>query len=222
LLLACLALSAAAEDRFVEETLPGTEVRYTLALPEGHAPGASAPLVVSLHYGGPVSPWYGRALLESVVEPALRPLGALMVAPDCPRPAWSECGDMVTELIAHLRERYRMHDGCVVLTGYSKGGIGTWALASRSPVSFAAAVVMAAAVPEEVDLSQWVLPLRVIHGAADELFAASAAVSAVERLRAAGVDASIRVLDGVGHYETHRFAAPLAGELGWLHTRCAR
>jgi len=51
--------------------------------------------------------------------------------------------------------------------------------------------------------------------------AAGGARAAIERLRAAGVDAGIEVLAGVSHYDTHRFAAPLSRQVEWLRGRCA-
>jgi len=224
-LLAALPLVSAAspgQGRFVQETLAGEPVRYTLAVPREHAPQHAVPLVVSLHYGGPVSPWYGRGLLEAVVEPALRPLGAVMVAPDCPQPAWADCAQALARVIDHVQSHYRTRADCVLLTGYSKGGIGAWALAARDTERYAGAVVMAARAPERAILESWRLPVRAIHGADDELFPARDAAAAIERLREAGVDAGIEVLPGVSHYDTHRFAGPLARQVDWLRERCAR
>ncbi len=97
-------------------------------MPDGYSPAKAAPLVVSLHFGGPISPHYGRLLLESVVEPALRPLGALMVAPDCDAPAWAtpECESFVLDVIDQIANEYAVYQDRVLLSGYSKGGIGTW------------------------------------------------------------------------------------------------
>ncbi len=102
-LLACAAVlvsptGIAQPQMHLEMLGPGGEL-YTLSVPDGYSPARPAPLVVSLHFGGPVSPHYGRLLLESVVEPALRPLGAPMVAPDCNAPAWvaPECESFVLD-----------------------------------------------------------------------------------------------------------------------------
>jgi poly(3-hydroxybutyrate) depolymerase len=214
--------SSVPSSRFAQEVLPGTAVRYTVAVPQGLGATDGAPLVVSLHYGGPVSPWYGRGLLEAVVEPALRPLGAVMVAPDCPLPAWVECEQALDDVVAQVQARYHTAEGCVVLTGYSKGGIGAWVLAGRAPARYSAVVVMAGRAPDEALRQRWRVPVRVIHGAADELFPADEAAAAVAWLRKAGVDADIQLLDGVSHYETHRFTAALAGQADWLRAHCRR
>ena len=67
--------------------------RYTIAIPEGYTGEQAVPLIIALHYGGTVTPFYGLGLLEGLVEPALRDLGAIIVAPDATAGAWaSEAG----------------------------------------------------------------------------------------------------------------------------------
>ena len=48
-------------DGTYELTLPGTDRRYTLIIPRGYLTAESVPLVVSLHFGGRVTPWIERA-----------------------------------------------------------------------------------------------------------------------------------------------------------------
>ena len=204
--------------RISQEQLPEDGLRYTLSLPAELEPDAAVPLVVSLHYGGPVSPWYGRGLLESVVEPALRPLGAVMVAPDCSGPAWAEpaCTRAVFRVMEAVKATYRIDSGRVFLTGYSKGGIGTWAIAAEHAGRFTAAVVMAGQPPQGLAPEAWQLPMRVIHAGADELLPLAPVEQAVKALRDAGADVELTVLDGVGHYDTGSFTVPLRDQLPWL------
>jgi predicted peptidase len=211
-----------AQSQITQEVLDAPEVRYTLALPQEFTNSHSNALVISLHYGGPVSPWYGRALLENVVEPALRPLGAVMVAPDCSQRAWLDCEDALQRVVTHVQHKYATNSSCVFLTGYSKGGIGTWALAAKQPSRYTAAIVMAARAPDDAILAQWRLPVRVIHGANDQLFPVQAASDSVARLRSLGVDGEIEVLEDATHYDTHRFTEALSKQLGWLQQICQR
>lgn len=201
------------------ERLGANGPHYTLSVPAGYAPERPAPLVVSLHYGGPVlSPYYGRGLLETVVEPALRPLQALMLAPDCPARAWAEpaCEDTVLALIEHVRASYAIDERRVVLTGYSKGGIGTWALAAKHPQRFSAAIAMAGRPPTALEAARWRVPLYVIHAREDEVLPIGPTTEAVKQLRAAGWPVEFEILEGVTHYETHRFAAALGRAVAWL------
>ena len=194
-------------------------VTYTLALPAPAAHDSPRPLVVSLHFGGPVSPHYGRDLLENVVEPALRPLGAVMLAPDCPQRAWLDCEESVLRVVEHVIEKHNVDRTRVVLTGYSKGGIGTWDLALRHPQLFSVPIVMAAQPTTRVLDEQWTLPVRVIQGGQDEVFALAPSTEFIEILRARNVDAELEVLNGVTHFNTARFIEPLRQLVPWIRRR---
>ena len=133
------------EPGFYELILPGTDRRYTIVVPEGYSPGDSVPLVLSLHYGGSVTPFYGRGLLENLIEPALRGLGAILVAPDSAAGDWSnpEAEQHVLQLLTHVMRVYNIDEQKTLVTGYSMGGRGTWYLASRNQDYFRAALPIA-------------------------------------------------------------------------------
>ena len=193
--------------------------RYTLSTPPTVAGGDLVPLVISLHYGGPVSPWYGRGLLEGVVEPALRPLGAVIAAPDCPAPTWADspCEQTVLDLISHLQDTLPVDPQRVVLTGYSKGGIGTWALAAQYPARFSAAIVMAGRPPRAWSPERWRLPMHIVHAREDEVLHLAPVQAAFKTLQDAGAPVTLKVVEGISHYETHRFAEPLGETVPWLN-----
>ncbi len=207
----------------LETLAPGGQL-YTLSVPDGYSPAQPAPLVVSLHFGGPVSPHYGRLLLESVVEPALRPLGALMVAPDCDAPAWAtpECESFVLDVVDHVANEYAVDRQRVLLTGYSKGGIGTWELAARHPDRFTAAIVMAGRPRPEMSSVDWRVPLYVIHAREDEVLELGPTEEIVTALRDRGVPVELHILEGVTHYETKHFARALRMALPWLERTWGR
>ena len=179
---------------------------------------SAVPLIVSLHYGGPVSPGYGRGLLEQVVAPALSDLDAVMVAPDCACDAWSDgpCVSAIEDAIGYAKTNFSIDEKRIVLVGYSKGALGTWALADSVVASFSAAIVMAGKPPESLDPAAWQVPLYVIQAELDELFPVALTVDAINAMQRAGVDVTLKVLEGVTHFETHRFAEPLRQAAPWL------
>lgn len=205
----------------LQQRLPNGEP-YTLTVPGATSPEASMPLVVSLHYGGPVTAFYGRGLLEGLVEPALRELNAVMVAPDCARRAWVECEHSVLRVIEHIVTTHDIDRQRIVLIGYSKGGIGTWDLTSRHPDLFSAAIVMAGRPSDELSASRWTVPVHAIQAGSDEIFPPAPTAELIKRLKAAGVQASLELLDGVTHYETMRFAEPLRRTVPWLREQWQR
>jgi predicted peptidase len=198
---------------------PGNQ-RYTLALPVGYTGDRPVPLVMALHYGGLVTPYYGNGLLIGLVEPALRGLGAIIVAPDCPTTTtdWTQPQSeaYVLELLDHIQATYAIDVPKTLITGYSMGGIGTWHLAARHQQRFAAALPMAAHPPDTAVDVAWRMPLYVIHSRRDELFPLEPVEAAVGQLKARDVAIELTVLDTITHYETHRFVEPLREAAPWI------
>lgn len=198
------------------ELADGARMRGTLALPARLECGA--PLVLCLHYGGAPSGWYGRALLETLIAPAWRALGAVMVAPVASGGDWINPGDTARafELLAAVAAQY----GCGprLLTGYSLGAIGTWHLIDASPDEFVAAVPIAGPAPLATGGAT---PVRALNSTADRLFAAETTLAAVQALAASGRDAACVLVDGVDHYAFGDYADALSALLPWLAARCA-
>jgi predicted peptidase len=189
---------------------------YTLSLPKRRQ--KHPPLVIALHYAGHGSPYFGRGMLETLVEPALRATSPVIVAPDCPSSSWttSASEDLVLALVDLLSETYSVDPRRVVLTGYSMGGMGTWYLAARHPDRFSAAIPMAGS-PRGVDLDALKrMPLYAIHSRADEVVGIAPTEEAVRRLKDAGAPVELVIAEGVPHYQTTRFEPYLEEAVDWL------
>ena len=199
-------------------TLRDTGRRYTLVIPEGYSADRPVPLVVSLHYGGEVSPFYGRGLLEALIEPALRELGAIFVAPDSAAGDWANplAARHVVELLDDIEARYNIDADRTLLTGYSMGGRGTWSLAARHPDRFSAAVPIAGLPQPDSASIDWQTPLYVIHSAADQVLALQPNRDVVEQLRARSLAVDLVVVDDLGHYEIAQYRPYLAAALPWI------
>lgn len=188
-------------------------MRYTLVLPAGYQPNRRYPLVLALHYGGPVTPWYGAGLLEKIVEPGLRTLEAIMVAPDCAHGGWdNEASEgAVLALLDLLTAQYPIEPEKTILTGYSMGGKGSWYLAARQQARFAVAIPMASRPMPIALTAEWSIPIYALHGEQDELFPLATTAAFIEELRAQGVTVQFAVLPGVSHHELADFAGALQG-----------
>jgi predicted peptidase len=190
----------------------GGELRYTVSIPEGAGPH---PLVLSLHFAGQVTPWYGEGLVRAVMIPGLAAVQPVVVAPDCPGRGWDDPVSVaaVAALLDHATRTYAV-DGRTLVTGYSMGGMGTWTMVQALPGRFAAAIPMAGRPPESVE--GWSVPLYALHSREDELIGPGPAVAAVERLQGAGAPVRLKLVDGITHYQTERFADVLAAAVPWL------
>ena len=201
-----------------ELTLPESGRRFTLIIPEGYTGQAAVPLVLSLHYGGNVTPYSGRGLLESLLEPAFRDLGAVMVAPDSAAGNWANptSEQHVLELLNYIEANYNIDANRTLLTGYSMGGSGTWYLAPRHPSRFRAAVVMAGRPQADTTDFDWNTPTYVIHSSADEVVPLDSTENAVERLLRQDAPIDLVVVNGITHYEIPRYRSHLNDALPWV------
>lgn len=125
----------------------GTRIRFTIVVP-AMRPGDKLPLVVALHGQAPtrdsVAPYFGQRSLEALFGPALRPLGALIVAPDAPHNNWThpESERAVLAFVEEMKRRYPIDTMRTLVAGISMGGMGSWFLANRHPKLFRAAVTL--------------------------------------------------------------------------------
>ncbi len=201
-----------------QEVLQPGNQRYTIAIPDGYPGEVPVPLILALHYAGHGTPYYGRTILEQLVEPALRDLGAVIVAPDCTAASWSDLQSeaAVLSLLDFVSNSYNVDTERVIVTGYSMGGNGAWYLAARNPDRFSAAVVMSGWPPAEIGQVEWQVPVYVIHSRDDELMPLEPTQYAVNTLAEQGVDIESSFLDGITHFETYRFIEPLSSTVPWI------
>lgn len=192
--------------------------RYTLSIPEGYDGQRPVPLLVALHYGGTVTPWYGRGVLEILVEPGLRDLGAIIVSPDARHGSWTkpEAEADVLALLDYVIANYNIDTQKTLLTGYSMGGMGTWYLAARNQDRFAAAIPIAGVPQVNTQTTTWEIPLYVIHSSADELIDIRDTGTAVEALKSQGYDVTFVSVGNLSHYQTDRYAPLLTDAVPWV------
>ena len=201
-----------------EQVLRADGHRYTVGIPHRYTGNRPVPLVLALHYGGTVTPFYGKGMLVGLVEPALRELGALIVAPDCPDSNWTDprTEAAVLRLIDHIQDSYAIAPQTTLIMGYSMGGQGTWFLSARHQDRFTAALIMAGLPPADILDVEWEIPLYVIHSRQDDVMPWESTEVVAKQLQAKGVSVEFVVLDGIGHYETNRFVEPLRAAVPWI------
>ncbi|HYF06477.1 MAG TPA: hypothetical protein VD970_02570 [Acetobacteraceae bacterium] len=170
---------------------PGTRGGASLYVPEYLDEADAAPLIVALHGGS----GNGAAFLWSWLRTA-RTRGAILLAPTAIGDTWSLTepqvdGPRIARLIAELGQRWRVDGQKILLTGMSDGGTFTysWGLGDACPATHLAPVaagyhpiLMGFADPPRLRS----LPVRIVHGARDWMFAVATARDAERTLRAAG------------------------------------
>jgi predicted peptidase len=228
----------------------GTRVRFTIVVPS-MKPGDQIPLVLSLHglasNGDTVPAYYGLGLLESLVGPALRPLGALIVAPDAPKNNWTDpvAERAVVGLIREMMQRYPIDTTRTLVTGFGAGGMGAWFLAGKHPKLFRAAVPLTsfplvkysrmdrasilAAYDEMVKsgTGTWTSPYRqvpvyAIHSRQDENVSFASESTLVAMIKARGGLAQLVAVDSLRHGPAILYQGALRAAVPWIRRQWAR
>jgi phospholipase/carboxylesterase len=111
--------------------------------------------------------------------------------------------DRVAAMIETL-VREKPTAGKPIVTGFSQGGMLSFTLAVRHPEIVGAAfpvggVIAPALVPGSWPMASEAPRIEAFHGVADERVPFARARASVERLRAAGMDATLHEYPGVGH-----------------------
>jgi poly(3-hydroxybutyrate) depolymerase len=193
----------------------GKAQRYSLYVPKIRQ-GENAPLILALHYGGEVTPYYGMHFLKVFALPAFRPLNCIIVAPDCLGRGWAdpESEKAILALLDHAIKTWPVDPARVAVTGFSMGGSGAWFMAARHPEMFSAAIPVAGRPAGEPDPS---VPIYAIHSRQDDVVELEPAQQAIEKLRAQGARAELEIISGPTHYQTPRFVVPLITAARWLN-----
>jgi predicted peptidase len=201
-----------------QQTLDDSGQRYTIAIPEGYTGEQPVPLVMALHYSGTVTPFFGRGILEGLIEPALRDLGAIIVAPDASAGPWAspKGEESVLHVLDAIETEYNIDPGKILLTGYSMGGMGSWYIGGRNQERFTAVLPIAGRPQTDTTEIDWMIPLYIIHSRADELIDIAPTETAVSQLQLQGAEVELVIVDGITHYETNRFVEPLQTAVPWI------
>ncbi len=209
------------KERISNVELPnpnGSTNRYGVLLPKKVEEGKRYPLVLILHYGGKVVPFYGRSFMAQLVAPAYAKQDWVLVAPDCPGRGWSspEAQDFIPKLLVHLATRYPIND-TIILMGYSMGAHGVWYWTDKHPDRFAAAVAVSGS-PYEQGLAENYkkTPIYVIHSREDELIPLKNTSAFVTRLKKQGVAVKFASVTDLRHYDVGGYAPHLRRTIPWL------
>jgi predicted peptidase len=193
-------------------------IRYAVSVPDGYDPAKPTPLVLVLHPGGERIPYYGAQFTRRIVEPALRQLRPIMIAPDCPptAAAWANADTAVMALIADARRAYNIDPRRILVVGYSMGGRGTWHFASQHQDVFTAAIPMAASARNlEIDqLGRQ--PTYIIHSRADEVVPFEPAEDIARELRKQKRDVEFEALDDFTHFDMVSYIDALSRAGRWV------
>jgi predicted peptidase len=196
----------------------GTTVRFTVSVPKGYKPGKKSqpklPLILALHYGGKVTPFYGAGLVKHLVGEGFAKLKGIIVAPDSLGDAWRGGRDerAVIALLDGVMKAYSIHSKRVIVTGFSMGGAGAWYFALKYPERFSALVPVAGR-PTGENLK---IPVFAIHSTADKVVPIGPAKALITALKKKGHNARIVISTKLKHFDVSSYARHLKESVTWI------
>jgi predicted esterase len=105
----------------------------------------------------------------------------------------------VLEVLRLMKAAYNVDDSRIYLIGHSMGAIGTWALASKYPQTWAALVAFAGTGSPALAENMKAIPQFVVHGDADNTVNVSGSRNMVAALKKAGANVTYMEVAGGGH-----------------------
>ena len=220
LVLLLCAVSANAQARFFNRTVKsnGVVYHYVVSVPADWSAGRSWPMVLFLHGSnerGDDGVAQSKVGLARAVREHPERFPAIVVMPQCrPENDWTSPA-MEAQILAALDASLQEFHGDpqrTYLTGFSMGGYGTWALAAKYPMRFAAIVVVCGGIqwptPQTItDEEPFVavarkvagIPVWVFHGDADRNVFVSESREMVKLLRGLHADVRYSEYAGMAH-----------------------
>lgn len=182
----------------------GTRGAFSLYVPETYEPAHAHPLIVALHGGS----GNGGAFLWSWLREA-RSRGAILLAPTAIGSTWSLTdpdtdGSSIDAMVDQVADGWSIDSRRMLLTGMSDGGTFTYVLGLRSGCRFTHLAPVAAAFHPmlmtfaDADRLRG-LPIYIVHGAQDWMFAATLARQAAHLLEDAGAAVLHREIADLSH-----------------------
>jgi len=198
---------------------------FNLRIPSGYSPGHACGLVVALH--GANSD--GDSLVPIIDQP-LGDAGLLVLYPTVAHAGemWDAPDEVarVLQLVSWVGHRYRVDFRRVGIIGVAMGGMGVWSYAAEHPAVWNAAAA-AASRPTLAGAAALArlrgVPFFVLHGQLDAGAQSVAPLElsseAIATMSAAGMDAQLLIVPGVGHQLPAASWTPL---LQWLSAAPAK
>jgi predicted peptidase len=199
------------------------EIRFLLYLPEAYDKSDKLfPLLLFLHGSeerGEMLEFVKKHGPPKLIESG-KSFPFIIASPQCPEgERWSV--EKLDILLDELVSNYNIDRNCIMVTGLSMGGQGTWNLAYAYPKRFAAIVPICGRTDPSKARKIKDLPIWVFHGDEDDVVPVSESENMVKALKAVGSNVKYTVYAGVGHESWEKaYSDPKLWE--WMESQCQK
>lgn len=183
-------------EKYVQET------RYLLYLPDGYQKDTSQrwPLVLFLHGSGESGTDIEKVKVHGpakLIESGKK-FPFIVVSPQAePGRGWQS--ELLVNMLADLKQKYRVDPDRVYLTGLSMGGYGTWNTAEKYPELFAAIAPICGGGDTAIAWRLSHTPIWCFHGAKDNVVPLSQSQAMVNAARPYSPSIKFTIYPEAGH-----------------------
>lgn len=183
----------------------GRPTNYSIYVPPTYDPAKPTPTIVYMHGAGecgtdgikPTKLGVGVAVAK---DPAAWPFIVVFPQLYAASTTWIANDALVMKILDKTRRELNVDRSRIYLTGASKGGNGTWAIAASHPDLFAAiAPVCGGAADEYAAKRVAKLPIWLFHGEKDTAVPIAKARKSIEWVTAAGGSVKASIYPDLGH-----------------------
>jgi len=179
----------------------GKRRKYVVYVPPNYKPTRAWPALLYLHGSGERGT-AGRRQCSIGIGPAIveysRPFPFIVMFPQCIEFDRVD-DDLAMAILERTCREYRIDPDRIYLTGLSMGGAGTWRLATRHPVRFAAiAPICGRSLPRRAAKLEHT-PVWCFHGDADPVIPVAESRRMIAALQALGLQPRYTEYRGVAH-----------------------
>ncbi len=186
----------------IEKSSPKTlNDNYLLYLPKAYDKSKNPfPLILFLHGAGERGD--SIELVKRHGPPKIVETGKdfpfIIVSPQCKDKLWWDSDELYT-FLQEIISKYNIDTNRIYLTGLSMGGFGTWDLTIKHPDTFAAITPICGGGDTTKVCAIKNLPVRVFHGAKDQVVPVQKSEEMVEALKACGGNPKFTVYPNATH-----------------------
>lgn len=210
----CAASSAASAGRYPDAAkgfqlksimYEGKDTNYSIYVPPTYDPTKPTPTIIYMHGAGecgtdgvkPTKLGIGVAVAR---VPAAWPFIVIFPQLYDKSTTWIANEALVMAILGKTRRELNVDRSRIYLTGASKGGNGTWAIAANHPNLFAAIAPVCGAAADEAAAKELVnMPIWLFHGEKDTAVPVAKARKSIEWVTANGGTCKAKIYPDLGH-----------------------